>query len=63
MFNKYGANVSSLNGNFSKWLAESREVETGDIPSAWRRVRDNEIGSNDDEFFMLLSIPGDLNQQ
>ena len=32
-------NVMILNGSFLKWAAEKREVESGDTPNAFRKVR------------------------
>ena len=47
MFKNYGVDVALLNGTFIKWEAEKRQVETGDKPSAWRRVREGNSGPSD----------------
>ena len=54
MFSKHGVSVAILNGTFTKWHAENRQVESGDRPSAWTRVREGEIGSNHDDSFIVI---------
>ena len=31
-------NVSILNGTFSKWVAEGRHTEDGDVEKAWKKI-------------------------
>lgn len=39
LFKTFGIpNVKILNGTYSKWLAEGREIEKGDNETAWRRL-------------------------
>lgn len=38
MLKTFGAsNVYLLNGTYSKWIKEGRQVETGDFPRAWKK--------------------------
>lgn len=39
MFKNFGVDVAILNGTFTKWEAEKRNIETGDKSTAWKRVR------------------------
>lgn len=32
-------NVLLLNGAFDKWQGEQRDIISGDVPTAWKRVR------------------------
>jgi thiosulfate/3-mercaptopyruvate sulfurtransferase len=32
-------NVAILNGSFSKWVAENRQIEDGDLEKAWKKIR------------------------
>lgn len=47
MFKNFGVDVALLNGTFAKWAAEKRPIETGDKPSAWKRIRGGNPGPND----------------
>jgi len=50
MFKNFGVDVAILNGTYIKWEAEKRAIETGDRPSAWRRVREVTHDANDYKF-------------
>lgn len=50
MFKNMGIDVAILNGTFSKWEVEKRQTETGDKPTAWKRVRTSQATSNDFSF-------------
>ncbi len=47
-------NVFILNGTFSKWEAEKRQIESGDNERAWTRTRKT-IARSDDFHFQLNS--------
>ena len=36
-------NVAILNGTFSKWVAEGRKTEDGDVEKAWKKILPPEI--------------------
>ena len=43
-------NVLILNGVFTKWQAEGREIETGDVETAWRKARSSQPKEDDFHF-------------
>jgi thiosulfate/3-mercaptopyruvate sulfurtransferase len=50
MFKNFGVDVLILNGTFSKWESEGLAIESGDKPSAWKRVRAASSSSSDYNF-------------
>ena len=50
MFKNFGVDVLILNGTFSKWESESLPIESGDKPSAWKRIRAASLSATDYNF-------------
>lgn len=46
-------NVAILNGSFSKWLAENKEIEDGDVEKAWKKIRAPENASKPEDFIFI----------
>jgi len=62
MFKNFGVDVVLLNGTFIKWDSEKRQVETGERPTAWRRIREGNPGANDFNFKLDASKIRSLEQ-
>lgn len=46
LFKTFGLeNVMILNGAFSKWLAEKREIDEGDKLNAWKKMNNKSAGN------------------
>jgi thiosulfate/3-mercaptopyruvate sulfurtransferase len=51
LFKTFGLpNVMLLNGSFSKWQAENKALEEGDVESAFKRVRKTQPAEDDFKF-------------